>query len=60
MAKYEIHPGKYPCHTCKVEVNSVRFYKETKELTWLCKNNHLSTVSLAPVKKSKKDYEREG
>ena len=35
----------------------MRFYAETKELTWMCPDKHMSTVSLK-IKKSKKDYER--
>jgi hypothetical protein len=58
MAKYNIYQGKFPCHTCKVEVTTLRMYPETKELTWMCPDKHMSTVSLN-TKKSKKDYERE-
>lgn len=63
MAKYEVYAGKFPCHTCKTEVTSVRLYKETKELTWLCKDGHMSSVFLVTKKKTKKEYqadEREG
>ena len=35
----------------------MRFYAETKELTWMCPEKHMSTVNLN-TKKSKKDYER--
>ena len=38
-------------------VNSLRSYPEQKKLTWMCRNKHLSEVSLQ-TKKSKKDYER--
>jgi hypothetical protein len=58
MAKYNIYPGKFVCHTCKAEVKSLRSYPSTKELTWMCPEKHVSIVSLA-TKKSKKDYERE-
>jgi hypothetical protein len=57
MAKYTVYNGKFPCHTCKIEVTSLRSYPDTKELTWMCKNGHISKVSLAT--KKKKDYERE-
>ena len=56
--KYKIVEGKFPCHTCKEVVKSLRHYVETKELTWMCSQKHLSRVSLE-TKKTKKDYERE-
>jgi hypothetical protein len=58
MAKYNIYTGKFPCHTCKVEVTSLRLYSDTKEMTWMCPDKHMSRVTLN-VKKTKKDYERE-
>jgi hypothetical protein len=54
--KYNIHQGKFPCHICKQEVNSLRLYQQTKTLTWMCKDGHVSSVEL--VVKKKKDYER--
>jgi hypothetical protein len=57
MAKYDIYHGTFPCHKCKVEVKTVRFYAETKELTWMCPEKHMSSVNLNT--KKKKDYERE-
>ena len=59
MARYEVFTGKFPCHTCKEEVTSLRMYLETGELTWMCSKNHLSNVHLRQQKKTKKDYERE-
>ena len=56
MAKYTIYPGSFPCHTCKVEVKTVRAYPETKEITWMCPEKHVSVVKLS-TKKSRKDYE---
>ena len=58
MAKYSIYHGTFPCHTCKMEVKTLRLYPETKEMTWMCSEKHISTVSLN-TKKTKKDYERE-
>lgn len=57
-AKYDVHKGAFNCHTCKIEVGSVRWYWSLKELTWMCPEGHLSTVSLN-TKKSKESYERE-
>ncbi len=53
--KFVIFPGKFPCHTCKEEVLSLRLWKETFELTWMCSKKHLSK---AHIKMTKKDYER--
>lgn len=58
MAKYNIYPGTFKCQECGLEVGSLRSYPDTKELTWMCRDKHLSVVSLR-VKKTKKDYERE-
>ena len=57
MAKYDIYHGTFPCHKGKVEVKTVTFYAETKELTWMCPEKHMSSVNLNT--KKKKDYERE-
>lgn len=57
MASYNIFPGKFKCHTCKGEVTTLRLYEETKVITWMCRDKHVSRVSLQ-TKKSKRDYER--
>jgi hypothetical protein len=58
MAKYSIYPGVFKCQQCGLEVKSLRLYQDTKELTWMCSEKHVSTVNLN-TRKSKKDYERE-
>lgn len=58
MAKYSVYHGKFKCQKCGKDVNSLRSYPETKELTWMCQDKHMSLVSLN-TKKTKKDYERE-
>lgn len=55
-SKYLIVHGKFPCHTCKEEITSLRFYGETKLATWMCSKKHLTEVSFQ-TKKSKRDYE---
>ena len=55
--RYSVHPGVFPCHTCKEEVHSARYYYSNKDITWLCSQGHLTKVSFQ-TKKSKKDYER--
>jgi hypothetical protein len=57
--KFTVYPGKFPCKTCGEEVKSLRLLKENGNATWMCSNKHLSIVPLIPVKKKKKDYERE-
>mgnify|MGYP003350276988 FL=1 len=54
--KFKIFEGKFPCHTCKEEVLSLRLWLETADLTWMCSQKHMSKVKLL---KTKKDYERE-
>ena len=54
--KFSVYPGRFPCHTCKEEVLSLRLWKESLELTWMCSKKHLSKSSII---KTKKDYERE-
>jgi hypothetical protein len=58
MARYNIYHGVFPCHVCKVDVLTLRLYYDTKQLTWMCPEKHLSSVDLN-TKKTKKDYERE-
>ena len=56
MAKYNIHQGKFPCHTCQEVVKSLRHYPSDKVLTWMCSQRHVTEVSLK-TKKGKEDYE---
>lgn len=55
--KYSIYPGKFPCHTCKEEVLSMRVWLETTDVTWMCSKKHISKVRLVP---DKKYYEKIG
>jgi hypothetical protein len=55
MAKYNVYAGKFKCQECGKDVTSLRSYPETKELTWMCSEKHMSRVSLL-TKKNKKDY----
>ena len=58
MAKYTVYKGKFKCQQCNDDVFSLRSYGSLKELTWMCKEKHLSTIDLN-TKKSRRDYERE-
>lgn len=57
MAKYTVYAGDFLCHTCKINVKSVRLYPVEKLITWMCPDKHLNEVNLQ-TKKNKKDYER--
>lgn len=56
---YSVFPGIFNCKVCKIEVKSLRLWKETGVVSWRCPEGHISEVSLRPKKKTKKDYERE-
>lgn len=56
MAKYNIYPGTFPCHTCELESKTIRSYPGMRMLSWMCPNKHLTEVSLE-TKKDKSDYE---
>jgi len=58
-SKYEVISGKFFCHTCENTPDTARLYTDTKKLTWMCSDKHLSEVNLIAEKKTKKDYERE-
>ena len=57
MARYTVYPGSFVCQSCGENVHSLRLYSSDKKLTWMCKQKHLSEVSLR-TKKNKRDYER--
>jgi hypothetical protein len=53
--KFSVYPGKFPCHTCKEEVGTIRVWLETTDVTWMCTKKHISKVRLVP---DKKHYEK--
>jgi hypothetical protein len=55
MAKYNLYHGDFRCHVCKADVKTLRLYAETKELSWMCPERHVSTVDLN-TKRNKKDF----
>jgi hypothetical protein len=57
MASFTVYQGKFLCQICKVEVGTLRLYADTKEMTWMCKDKHISRVGLGKRKKS--DFDRE-
>ncbi len=60
MNKYSIFQGKFPCRTCKEEVKTIRFYKDTGMASWMCSKKHLSEVQICHIGyKKKRHYERE-
>ena len=58
MSKYNIVQGKFPCHSCKEEVHSLRQYVEEQRLTWMCSKKHMSEVSLNTRKTKEERRER--
>lgn len=58
-SRYGIIEGKFFCGTCENTASTARLYYDSKKLSWLCIEKHLTEVMLQPEKKSKKDYERE-
>ena len=50
MGSFTVYDGKFVCHTCKIEVRTLRLYPETKTATWMCKDKHLSTVKFGKQK----------
>lgn len=57
MPSYTVYHGEFVCHTCKAEVKTLRLYAETKEMTWMCKDKHLSSVKFGKQKRKKDDRE---
>jgi hypothetical protein len=57
MPSYTVYHGTFICHECKVEVTSLRLYAETKEMTWMCKDKHLSRVKFGKQKWQGNDRE---
>jgi hypothetical protein len=55
-SKFKVFNGKFVCHTCNDEVTSLRLWLESAEVTWMCKQKHISKVAFI---KKKRDYERE-
>ena len=57
MASYTVYHGKFVCHECKTEVTSLRLYSDTKTMTWMCKDRHLSSVKFGKQKWKGNDRE---
>ena len=57
MSNFTVYHGQFVCHTCKVEVKTLRLYAETKEMTWMCKEKHLSSVKFGKQKWKGNDRE---
>lgn len=52
-SRFSIYQGKFPCHVCKEEVLSIRLWKESLELTWMCSKKH---ISKSKIVKKKSDF----
>jgi len=44
--KFKIFPGKFACQKCNEEVNSLRLWLDSADVTWMCDKKHISKVSL--------------
>ena len=57
MPSFTVYNGKFICHECKTTVNTARLYADTKSLTWMCKDKHLSSVKFGKQKWKGNDRE---
>jgi hypothetical protein len=53
--KFKIFSGKFMCQKCNEEVNSLRLWLDSADITWMCSQKHISKVQLIITRK---DYER--
>jgi hypothetical protein len=57
--EFKVFPGSFSCKKCEVEVNSIRLWIETLDVTWMCPEKHVSKVQLVRPKKKKSDFQDE-
>jgi hypothetical protein len=57
MSNFTVYQGQFLCHTCKAEVKTLRLYADTKEMTWMCKEKHISSVKFGKQKYNGNDRE---
>lgn len=57
MANFTVYQGTFICHICRVHVKTARLYPETRLLTWMCKDKHLSSVKFGKQKRKSDDRE---
>ena len=57
MSNFTVYQGQFLCHTCKAEVKTLRLYADKKEMTWMCKEKHLSSVKFGKQKWKDNDGE---
>jgi hypothetical protein len=53
--QFKIFAGKFICKKCNEEVNSLRLWLDSADVTWMCSQKHISKVQLIITRK---DYER--
>jgi hypothetical protein len=53
--QFKIFAGKFICKKCNEEVNSLRLWLDSADVTWMCSQKHISKVQLIVTRK---DYER--
>jgi hypothetical protein len=53
---FTVYPGQFICKTCDEVVKTMRYWKDTVSVSWMCSNKHISSVDILPP--SRKDHER--
>ena len=48
---FQVIRGKFECQRCNEEVNALRLWNDTLDLTWQCSKKHISKVNIAKKKK---------
>jgi hypothetical protein len=52
---FTVYKGLFNCQTCKVDVYSMRFWREQGTATWMCSEKHVSEVQLIYIKGMHRD-----
>jgi hypothetical protein len=54
---FTVYQGEFICKICEEEVKTMRYWKSTVSVSWMCSQKHISSVDILPP--TRKDYERE-
>lgn len=47
MAKFSIYNGAFTCQKCKADVDKMRFWRDTFDLTWMCQDcKYVSKINI--------------
>ena len=53
--QFTVYKGKFLCKVCEVDVLSLRLWHHNGDVTWMCKDKHVSTVELIQRKREKSE-----